>query len=62
MNEAVEIMFDELNDLYQAQWQRRKNNCHHHYNVQQQFEPVAERVIDAAIAELTLYRDEPRLP
>jgi hypothetical protein len=63
MNEAVENMFDELNDLYQAEQQRRNNyNHHHHLNVQQQFEAVAERVIDAAIAELTLYRDEPSLP
>jgi hypothetical protein len=63
MNEAVENMFDELNDLYQAEQQRRNNNNHHHHwNVQQQFEAVAERVIDAAIAELTLYRDEPSLP
>ncbi len=52
-----------LNDLYQAEQQRRNNyNHHHHLNVQQQFEAVAERVIDAAIAELTLYRDEPSLP
>jgi hypothetical protein len=63
MNEAVENMFDELNDLYQAEQQRRNNNNHHHHwNVQQHFEAVAERVIDAAIAELTLYRDEPSLP
>jgi hypothetical protein len=63
MNEAVENMFDELNDLYQAEQQRRNNNNHHyHWNVQQQFEAFAGRVIDAAIAELTLYRDEPSLP
>jgi hypothetical protein len=30
MNEAVENMFDELNDLYQAEQQRRNNYNHHH--------------------------------
>ncbi len=53
MNEAADNILDELNDLYQAEKQRRNNHHHHHYNVQQLFEAVVERVIDAVIAQLT---------
>jgi hypothetical protein len=50
MNEAADNILDKLNDLYQAEKQRRNNHHHHHYNVQQLFEAVVERVIDAVIA------------
>ena len=62
MNEALDNMFDELMDHYQAEQQRRNNNSNNRLYVHQQFEAVAERVIDAAIVELTLHRDEPSLP
>ena len=59
MNEGLDNMFDELMDHYQAEQQRRKNNSNNRLYVHQQFEAVAEKVIDAVIAEMTLYRDEP---
>jgi len=62
MNEGLDNMFDELMDHYQAEQQRRNYNNNKWLNVHQQFEAVAERVIDVVIAELTLYRDEPSLP
>ena len=63
MNEGLDNMFDELMDHYQADQQRRNcNNNNKWLNVHQQFEAVAERVIDVVIAELTMYRDEPSLP
>jgi hypothetical protein len=62
MNEGLDDMFDELMDHYQAEQHMRNNNNNNWLNVHQQFEAVAERVIDAIIAELTLYRDEQSLP
>lgn len=61
-NEAVDNMFDELNDVYHAEQLLRNNNNNNRLNLQQQFEAVAERVIDAVIAEITLYKDEQSLP
>ncbi len=59
-NEASDNMFDELNDVYHAEELMRNNN-NNWLNIQQQFEAVAERVIDAVIAEITLYKDEQSL-
>jgi hypothetical protein len=52
MNEALDKMFDELMDHYQAAQQRRNNNSNNRLYVHQQFEAVAEKVIDAVIAEM----------
>jgi hypothetical protein len=61
MNEGLDNMIDELMDHYQAE-QYMRNNNNQRLNVHQKFEAVAERVIAAVIAELTLYRDESSLP
>jgi len=55
MNEGLDNMFDELMDHYRAEQQRNSNNNNNKLT-------VAERVINAVIAELTLYRDKPSLP
>ncbi len=61
MNEAVENMFNELNDLYQAE-QQRTNNDRIIMTVMFSSSLKQFKVIDVAIAELTLYRDETNLP
>jgi hypothetical protein len=51
MNEGLDNMIDELMDHYQAE-QYMRNNNNKRLNVHQQFEAVAEKVIDAVIAEM----------
>jgi hypothetical protein len=60
LNEAVDNMFDELNDVYHAEKLLRINK-NNQLNIQQQFEAIAERVIDAVMAEKTLNKDKQSL-
>ena len=57
---AIDNMFDELNEHYfQEQARRLENNNGGHM---QQDAVVAERIINNADAEITLYKEEPCLP
>jgi hypothetical protein len=62
-NEAMDNMFDELNEHYLEEQALRMNNIesnnNNNANIQQEaFAAVADRTINSADAEITLYREE----
>ncbi len=65
-NEAMDNMFDELNEHYLAEQALRMNNNednNNNANIQQEaYAAVADRIINSTDAEITHYREEPSLP
>jgi hypothetical protein len=65
-NEAMDNMFDELNEHYLEEQALRNNNNEDNNNDannrQEVFAAVADRIINSTDAEITLYREEPSLP
>jgi len=60
IEEAVDnYFFDELKDVYRAE--RLRNNNDENAN-ENEFQRRADRVIEAVMAEVTLFQDEPSLP
>jgi hypothetical protein len=65
-NDAIDNMFDELNEHYLEEQMRRMNNNvdnNNNGNAQQEaYAAMAERIINSADAEITLYSEEPSFP
>jgi hypothetical protein len=65
-NDAIDNMFDELNEHYlEEQVRRMSNNVDNNNNgnaQQEAYAAMAERIINSADAEIMLYREEPSFP